>query len=93
MKQSEATKDRPFYSVAYEYARNPWTLYGCHHFGKDPMRSNGRTMPGTDDLNLAKITADELSKVPYIRCASVSKTEDCFNHSQVYTARNNNPTP
>ena len=91
MKQQEATSGRPFYSVCYEYARNPYTLYSCNNFSKNPICLNGgRTMPGTDDLALAMRTADRLAAAPYIRLAYAYKSEDCYNHAQVYCAKNPN---
>lgn len=95
MKQNEATKERPFYSVSYQYERNPWTNYSCNNFSENPisMNSGGRTMPGTDSLELAKLTADRLALVPYIRFAYVHKTESCYNHKQVYCAENKEAKP
>ena len=81
MKQVEATLQRPFYSVGYQYERNPWTLYSCNRFGNG---ANGRTMQGTDDFELAKRIADRCLTEAGISYAQVSKTVDCYNHETVY---------
>ena len=82
MKQIEATPERPFYSVCYQYSSNPWTLWGYTHWDGD----FGRTMPGTDSLELAKEHADKLVKSPGISLALVHETKDCYNHTEVYRA-------
>jgi hypothetical protein len=83
MKQIEATPQRPFFSVGYEYERNPWTLFSCNKFSG----TKGQTMQGTHDFEQAKATADSLVTEPGIIYAVVSKSEGCCNHSTVYEAR------
>jgi hypothetical protein len=85
MKQVEATPERPFYSVAYQYEHNPYTLFSHHHF----FGLRGRTMRGTDNLEQAKKQADKLVMEPGICYAQVSVTTDCYNHSQVYKVYSN----
>lgn len=83
MKQSEATPRKPFYSVAYQYERNPWTLYSCNRF----VGEGDRAMDGTGDYTQAKRTADACLKMPGVTYAQVSKTVDCYNHDTVYAIR------
>lgn len=88
MRQSEATKDRPFYSVSYQYKQNPWTNYGHYHFGATcPTKMNGRTKRGTDSFVEAQSEANKLVTWPGIAVAYVHKTDDCYNHKLVYEAR------
>ena len=84
MKQVEATAMRPFYSVCYQYKSNPWTLFSCNMFGAGKF-GKGRTMQGTDDLALAKRTANRLLTENGICYAQVSESKDCYNHKQVYS--------
>lgn len=83
MKQSEATESKPFFSVAYQYATNPWTLFS-YNFWPPPMGNGTGTKQGTDDLKEAIQAADWLVTKPGIAYAQVSKTTDCYNHTQVY---------
>ena len=83
MKQIEATSKRPFYSVAYQYKSNPWTLWSCNSYGPGKF-GKGRTQQGTDDFELAKRVADRLLTEAGICYAQVSKSEDCYNHKTVY---------
>jgi hypothetical protein len=87
MKQSEATQDRPFYSVTYRY-ENGSTNYGCNRFDERPLAIGGdyRTMPGTDNLKLAKRVAYLCAQSCGIAEAWVHVTRDCYNHSEVYHA-------
>jgi hypothetical protein len=82
MKQVEATKARPFYSVSYQYRNVPGTFYSHHHFVP-----NGRTQQGTSDLATAQAQAIHLVTQPGIAFAFVHCTEDCYNHRQVFKAR------
>lgn len=80
MKQIEATPERPFYSVAYQYENNPWALYSCNSL----VGTEDTTMQGTDSYRQAKLTADRYAAKPGIALAIVSKSEDCYNHKTVY---------
>ncbi len=89
MRQQDATKTRPFYSVGYQYERNPWTLWSLNRYGmKNPLRIGGKgtTQQGTDSFDEAKREADKLVNLPGISSAVVSMTEDCYNHKTVYAA-------
>jgi len=79
MKQVEATPQRPFYSVCYQYEQNPWTLYSCNRFDQ-----SDRTMQGTDDFDLAKRIVQRCLTEAGISYAVVSKTTDCYNHDTVF---------
>ncbi len=83
MRQQDATEQKPFYSVCYQYKANPWTLYSHHHY----TGAFTGTQYGTSSLAVAKAQADRLVKSPGIALAQVSKTTDCYNHSTVYTAK------
>lgn len=85
MKQNEATPQRPYYSVCYQYKGNPYTLWSCNRYGNGKF-GHGKTQSGTDDFSEAKALADRLILENGICYAQVSKTEDCYNHTQVYKA-------
>jgi hypothetical protein len=94
MKQIEATKERPFYSVCYQYTRNPWTLFSFTQWFEVVGDKGKRTMQGVDDLKLAKKAADHLVAQPEIEFAFVYISTDCYNHNEVYKAsRNHENTP
>jgi len=83
MRQQDATKAKPFYSVCYQWHRNPWTLYRCNHYGGE----YGRTQCGTSSFDVAKAQAEKLVKQAGIALAQVSMTEDCYNHSTVFVCK------
>lgn len=86
MKQIEATPKRPFYSVAYQYERNPWTLHSCNRFDSFYTKEK-RTQHGTDSLDEAKRIADGCLKESGVCLAQVSMTTDCYNHKTVYEVK------
>ena len=86
MRQIEATKDRPFYSVGYQYERNPGTIYSCNEFWHVLDKRVKNTMPGTDDETIARHLADWCVTQAGIKFAWVHKTVDCYNHKEIYKA-------
>jgi hypothetical protein len=90
MKQIEATPDRPFFSVGYQYARNPSTVYSFNSYFEVTGDKRRATMSGTDDAALAKRCADYCVTQPGVKFAWVHKTEDCYNHKEVYKTERQN---
>jgi len=85
MKQIEATKDRPFYSIGYVYSRNPWTCHSYNFWGmKLPIekRFKGRTMQGTDSPEIAKEAAKQLFENQSISDVFIHVSTDCYNHPE-----------
>lgn len=84
MKQIEATKERPFYSVGYQYERDPWTVHSVNCFNGNPTGApKGRTMQGTDSLPLAMKTAELCLQDASVNMAWVHVSYDCYNHPEV----------
>lgn len=83
MRQQDATKERPFYSVCYQWQNVPWTLHSHNHYSG----LRGRTQHSTSSFEVAKEQAEMLVTQPGIEYAQVSKTEDCYNHETVFEAR------
>lgn len=83
MKQIEASKERPFYSVGYCYKNFPWTCYSFTQwweFLPDPERW---TMQGTDNKELALAAAKWLLTQAGISQSFVHVSTDCYNHPEV----------
>jgi hypothetical protein len=57
-RQQDATPQKPFYSVCYQYIRNPWTLWSCNHY-KGHFKG---TQSGTSSFEVAKALAERLAK-------------------------------
>jgi hypothetical protein len=85
MRQIETTPARPFYSVGYQYERNPWTVYSCNEFWRVLAGKKGteETMPGTDSETTARRLAEWCVTQPGIKYAWVHVTRDCYNHKEV----------
>lgn len=84
MKQIEATAQRPYYSVGFQYDANPWTVFSFNEFWRVLGGKGKNTMSSTDDETLAKACADWCVKQAGIKFAWVHKTLDCYNHKEVY---------
>lgn len=85
--QQNATPEKPFYSVCYQYTQNPWTLWSHTHY-KGSFKG---TQSGTSSFEVAKAQAEKLVAQPGIEYAQVSKTEDCYNHTTVFEIRRAKP--
>ena len=90
MKQVDATPKRPFYSVSYQWERNPWTVYSFNRYFEVTGDKTRPTMQGTDDILLAIRCADHCVREPGIAFAWVYVTTDCYNHKEVYKATASN---